>query len=67
MTSDQSDASKSVQSITVQLFPNTLLLLANLQLIEDKKKLGEKCEKLVKELRETSSKYQTKVKTMEET
>ncbi|CAI8049619.1 Centrosomal protein of 131 kDa [Geodia barretti] len=37
------------------------------QLIEDKKKLGEKCEKLVRELRDTSSKYQTKVKTMEET
>ena len=36
------------------------------QLIEDKKKLGEKCEKMVKELRDTSTKYQTKVKTMEE-
>ena len=37
------------------------------QLIEDKKVLGDKCEQLVKELRETNSKYKTKIKTMEET
>ena len=37
------------------------------QLIEDKKKLGERCEKLVKELKESSTKYQAKVKTLEET
>ena len=37
------------------------------QLIEDKKTLGERCEKLVKELRETSTKYQTKLKSTEET
>ena len=37
------------------------------QLIEDKKTLGERCEHLVKDLKETSSKYQAKIKTMEET
>lgn len=36
------------------------------QLIEDKKVLGDKCEQLVKELRETNNKYKTKIKSMEE-
>ena len=37
------------------------------QLIEDKKVLSEKCEVLVKELRETNSKYKNKIRTMEDT
>ena len=39
----------------------------SVQLIEDKKTLGERCEQLVRELKQTSTKYQTKLKTTEET
>ena len=37
------------------------------QLIEDKKVLSDKCEVLVKELRETNSKYKNKIRTLEDT
>ena len=36
------------------------------QLIDDKKVLSEKCEKLVKELKEVDKKYSDRIRTMEE-
>lgn len=38
----------------------------SVQLIDDKKVLGERCEQLVKELRELDRKYKAKLKTLEE-
>ena len=37
------------------------------QLIDDKKALNEKCEKLLMEMKQSDSKYQKKIKTMAET
>jgi len=37
-----------------------------LQLIDDKKSLSEKCEKLVQDLKSVDKKYQDKIKTLED-
>jgi 5-azacytidine-induced protein 1 len=37
------------------------------QLIDDKKNLSEKCEKLVKELKEIDKKYSDRIRSLEET
>ena len=42
------------------------VLHAPSQLIDDKKVLSERCEHLVKEMKEMDSKYKHKIKTMEE-
>ena len=44
----------------------SLSLNVSLQLIDDKKVLSERCEQLVKQLRELDKKYKTNVKTLEE-
>lgn len=44
----------------------TLIYLIVLQLIDDKKTLSEKCEKLVKELKDVDKKYSDRIKTMED-
>ena len=46
------------------MYVHVLFLL--FQLIDDKKLLSERCEQLVKELRELDKKYKTKFKTLEE-
>ena len=42
------------------------VLHAPSQLIDDKKVLSERCEQLIKEMKEMDSKYKHKIKTMEE-
>ena len=48
------------------IYNGLYVLCVYVQLIEDKKSLSERCERLVRDLKETSTKYQTKIKTMEE-
>ena len=42
------------------------VVFVRLQLIDDKKSLSEKCEKLVQDLKSVDKKYQDKIRTLED-